>query len=100
MNGDGREWYTECTPLLVEMASNKGPTENRLRAYKTKGLDATEVRRRREEEGVQLRRSRRDEQVRTAFTETLFHYAPFLHCFLHVCVCINVSAPSIPREGT
>ena len=39
--------------------------ENRLKSYKTKGLDVTEVRRRREEEGVQLRRSRREEQVRT-----------------------------------
>lgn len=38
--------------------------ENRLKSYKTKGLDVEEVRRRREEEGVQLRRSRREEQVR------------------------------------
>ena len=43
-----------------EMAS-KG--ENRLKSYKTKGLDVEEIRRRKEEEGVQLRRSRREEQV-------------------------------------
>ena len=44
--------------------------ENRLKSYKTKGLDVSEVRRRREEEGVQLRRSRREEQVRAAGSET------------------------------
>ncbi|CAI8042622.1 Importin subunit alpha-1 [Geodia barretti] len=42
--------------------ASKGPAENRLKSYKTKGLDVSEVRRRREEEGVQLRRSRREEQ--------------------------------------
>ena len=41
-----------------EMAS-KG--ENRLKSYKTKGLDVEEIRRRKEEEGVQMRRSRREE---------------------------------------
>ena len=46
----------------VKMAT-KGAGENRLKSYKTKGLDMEEVRRRREEEGVQLRRSRREEQV-------------------------------------
>ena len=45
-----------------KMAS-KGAGENRLKSYKTKGLDVEEVRRRREEEGIQLRRSRRDELV-------------------------------------
>ena len=43
--------------------ASKGASENRLKSYKTKGLDAEEVRRRREEEGVQLRRSRREELV-------------------------------------
>jgi importin subunit alpha-2 len=42
--------------------ASKGAGENRLKSYKTKGLDVEEVRRRREEEGVQLRRSRREEQ--------------------------------------
>ena len=45
------------------MASGGGG-ENRLKAYKLKGLNVEEVRRRREEEGIQLRKSRRDEQVR------------------------------------
>ena len=39
------------------------PGETRLRSYKTKGLDLGELRRKKEEEGVELRRSRRDEQV-------------------------------------
>lgn len=38
--------------------------ENRLKSYKTKGLTLEESRRKREEEGVQLRKSKRDEQVR------------------------------------
>ena len=43
------------------MASGGG--ENRLKSYKNKGQDLDEGRRRREEEGVQLRRAKRDEQV-------------------------------------
>ena len=43
------------------MAAKAG--ENRFRNYKTKGLDVEEVRRRKEEEGVELRKSRREEQV-------------------------------------
>ena len=37
---------------------------SRLKSYKNKGLDADELRRRREEEGVQLRKAKREEQVR------------------------------------
>ena len=45
------------------MAGDAG--ESRLRSYKTRGLDLEEVRRRKEEEGLQLRRlkSKREEQV-------------------------------------
>ena len=37
---------------------------NRLKSYKNKGLDVEELRRRRETEEIQLRRSKRDEEVR------------------------------------
>ena len=37
--------------------------ESRLKSYKNKGHDMEEGRRRREEEGVQLRKAKRDEQV-------------------------------------
>ena len=36
----------------------------RLKSYKNKALDTAEMRRRREEEGVQLRKAKREEQVR------------------------------------
>jgi len=35
----------------------------RMKAYKNRALDTSEMRRRREEEGVQLRKSKREEQV-------------------------------------
>ena len=37
--------------------------ESRMRSYKTRGLDLEEVRRRKEEKGLQLRKSKREEQV-------------------------------------
>ena len=43
------------------MASAVKP--DRFKSYKTRGLDVEEVRRRKGEEGVQLRRNRREEQV-------------------------------------
>ena len=47
------------------MAENGSPVaSHRLKAYKNKGMDAQEMRRRREEEGLQLRKQKREEQVR------------------------------------
>ena len=37
--------------------------ESRMKSYKTKGLDMEELRRRKEEEGVELRKAKRDSQV-------------------------------------
>ena len=39
------------------------PTPNRKYRYKNAALDATELRRRREEEGVQLRKQKREQQL-------------------------------------
>lgn len=35
----------------------------RIKSYKNKALDSQEMRRRREEEGIQLRKTKREEQV-------------------------------------
>ena len=53
---ESRQYYT-----WAGMANVGG--ENRLKSYKHKGQDLEESRRRREEEGVQLRKAKRDEQV-------------------------------------
>lgn len=45
------------------MADASGPANHRLKAYKNKALDTQELRRRREEEGIQLRKQKRDEQL-------------------------------------
>ena len=49
---------------LQMSADSTTPVNNRIKAYKNKALDSQELRRRREEEGVQLRKQKRDEQVR------------------------------------
>lgn len=43
----------------------------RLKSYKNKSLNTEEMRRRREEEGLQLRKQKKDEQVRTVWKVTL-----------------------------
>lgn len=48
---------------MLQMSSNTENAANRLKSYKNKALDSQELRRRREEEGVQLRKQKRDEQV-------------------------------------
>ena len=46
------------------MAETASPVANhRLKSYKNKGMDSDEMRRRREEEGIQLRKQKREQQV-------------------------------------
>ncbi len=56
------------------MAEQPGsPAANhRLRAYKNKGMDSSEMRRRREEEGIQLRKQKREEQVQLACSYRMY----------------------------
>lgn len=47
----------------VVLTSPPRPGAHRLKDYKTRGLDVHKIRTRKEEEGVQLRKERREEQV-------------------------------------
>ena len=49
------------------MSEVPNSTGHRLKAYKNKALDSQELRRRREEEGIQLRKLKREEQVNSDF---------------------------------
>lgn len=50
--------------MPVDMsADGTSPANHRIKSYKNKALDSQELRRRREEEGIQLRKQKRDEQV-------------------------------------
>ena len=43
---------------------SQGKDNARLKSYKNKSLNTDEMRRRREEEGLQLRKQKKDEQVK------------------------------------
>ena len=51
-------------------------SKERMRNYKNKAKDQDELRRRREEEGIQLRKQKRDEQV----SNDLYQIFIFLMC--------------------
>lgn len=67
--------------------ASKGAGENRLKSYKTKGLDVEEVRRRREEEGIQLRRSRRDELVSLTGNTCKQSHVHHIKYIVRTCTC-------------
>lgn len=46
---------------------SQGKDNARLKSYKNKSLNTDEMRRRREEEGLQLRKQKKDEQVTMSF---------------------------------
>lgn len=48
-----------------EYTMSQAKDNARLKSYKNKSLNTEEMRRRREEEGLQLRKQKKDEQVRT-----------------------------------
>ena len=45
------------------MSNGPSSASNRIKSYKNKALDSLELRRRREEEGIQLRKQKREEQL-------------------------------------
>lgn len=50
----------------MEKEGGSPATNHRLKSYKNKGMDSDELRRRREEEGIQLRKQKREQQVSKA----------------------------------
>ena len=58
-------------------------------SYKNKGQDLEEGRRRREEEGVQLRKAKRDEQVCSKIPELAAIKLYFFNMYYRECMCIN-----------
>lgn len=50
-------------PTMADDSGEGSSHNTRLKAYKNKGMDQSEMRRRREEEGVQLRKQKREEQL-------------------------------------
>lgn len=52
-----------CFLSVLEIMTTPGKENFRLKSYKNKSLNPDEMRRRREEEGLQLRKQKREEQV-------------------------------------
>ena len=57
--------FQHCFQLAVNMEKEGGSpaTNHRLKMFKNRGMDQDECRRRREEEGIQLRKQKREQQV-------------------------------------
>ena len=55
----------------MEKEGGSPVTNHRLKSYKNKGMDSDELRRRREEEGIQLRKQKREQQVNAQLRRVL-----------------------------
>jgi len=76
-----------------EDSPGKSGSGGRLKSYKYKGLDAREMRRQREEEGVQLRKQKKEELVSNRHSyHCVFGSRSSDHYFRSVClsVCLFV----------
>ena len=75
---------------------------SRLKSYKNKGLDSVELRRQWEEEGVQLRKQKRDEQViASLFNSIIASHLGEIGIFCLLCIvvffinyCLNLTQSS------
>lgn len=74
IHGSAIDRYSKCVQTLCKITytflhfigytMSQGKDNARLKSYKNKSLNTDEMRRRREEEGLQLRKQKKDEQVR------------------------------------
>ena len=60
-----------CFCIFLGYTMSQGKDNARLKSYKNKSLNTDEMRRRREEEGLQLRKQKKDEQVSQEWREYL-----------------------------
>lgn len=64
----------------------------RLKSYKNKSLNTEEMRRRREEEGLQLRKQKKDEQVRIVYKYSRYELTvSFRHAFVMNCFSTHLN---------
>ncbi len=73
-------------------SAGSGSGDNRLKSYKTKGFTLEESRKKREEDGIQLRKSKRDEQVRRHNVVFLIAFYTFLCVLLQLSKRRNLDA--------
>lgn len=58
--------------------ASPGKDGDRMKSYKNKALNPQEMRRRREEEGIQLRKQKREEQVKAENVAYVYHWEKVL----------------------
>lgn len=59
----GLAFWSNFFFFLIDIMSSPGKDNFRMKSYKNNALNPQEMRRRREEEGIQLRKQKREEQV-------------------------------------
>lgn len=60
--------------MSAEPSASPAKDNYRMNRYKNKALNPEEMRRRREEEGIQLRKQKREQQVVLSLNQSLFHF--------------------------
>ena len=111
LDKDCKMWILHACMFTAVMEKEGGSpaTNHRLKSYKNKGMDSDELRRRREEEGIQLRKQKREQQVRKTQKKLtipgkcviFFGFVSFGRPFFHLKFgSVHSSNPSIHKINT